>query len=78
VEVTAEAMERALDPFMAVAVNSGEELPKKWGTRWDVEAPLERHQAIDDGPGRRTLVGEAISSLIATSVGERSLFGFGN
>jgi hypothetical protein len=42
---------------MVVVVDCGEELPEKWGARRDVEAPLERHQAIDDGPGSRALVG---------------------
>jgi hypothetical protein len=57
VEVTAEAMEGALDSFVAIIVNRSEDLLEERGARRDVEAPLERYQAINEGPGSRALVG---------------------
>jgi len=38
-------------------VDRGDDLLEEWGARRDVEAPLECHQAIDDEPGSRVLVG---------------------
>ena len=57
VEVAAEALECALDSFVAVIVNGSEEFLEKGGARRDVEAPLERDQPVDEGLGSRMLGG---------------------
>ena len=56
-EISTDAVQRALDAFVAVLVDGGEEFLQQGGARWDVEAPLERDQAIDEGPRSATLVG---------------------
>ena len=57
VEVVVEALECALDSFVAVIMNGSEEFLEKGGARRDVEAPLERDQPVDEGPGSRALGG---------------------
>lgn len=68
VEVAAEALECALNSFVAVIVDGSEEFLEEGGARRDVEAPLERDQPVDEGPGAARWE-ELISSLMATSAG---------
>ena len=56
-EVATEALECALDSFVAVIVNGSEEFLEKGGARRDVEVPLERDQPIDEGPRSHALGG---------------------
>ena len=56
-EVAMEALECALDSFVVAIVNGSEEFLEKGGAKRDVEAPLERDQPVDEGPGSRALGG---------------------
>ena len=55
VEVTAQPVECALDALVAVVMHPGEHLVEEQRCRRDVELALERHQAVDQRPWRRTL-----------------------
>jgi hypothetical protein len=56
-EIAMKAMKCALDALMPITVDCSDDLLERWGTGRDVEAPLEHHEAIDDGLGSHTLVG---------------------
>ena len=56
-EVTAEALECALDSFMAIIVNGSKEFLEKGGAMRDVGAPLECNQPVDEGLGSCVLGG---------------------
>lgn len=57
-DVAAESMKGALDTFMAVVVDGGDDLVEEWGAGRDVEAPLVRDQAVDEGPRRLAAIRE--------------------
>ena len=46
-------MQRALDAFVAVVVNGGDQLVKKRRRRRNVEAAVVGHEVVDEGPGAR-------------------------
>ena len=52
-EVPAEAMQRALDAFVTVVVNGGDQLVKKRRRRRNVEAAVVGHEVVDEGPSAR-------------------------
>jgi hypothetical protein len=57
-EVTTQAVQGALDVLMAVVVHCSEQFLEQRGTEWDVEAPMEGHQPINEGPRGRAPIGD--------------------
>jgi hypothetical protein len=53
-KVMAEAVEGAVDALMAIVMDHGQDLLQEQRGCWDVEAPVEHHHVVDDGPQCRT------------------------
>ena len=58
VEITTQPVKGALCAFMAIVVHCSEEFLEERGVGWDVEAPLECHQSISEGPRSHALIGD--------------------
>ena len=58
VEIMTRSVKGALDAFMAIVVHCSEEFLEERGAGRDVEAPLEHHQSISEGPRSHALIGD--------------------
>ena len=49
-KVAAQSVQRALDSFMSILMDSGHDLLNEGGRQWNVQAPGELHHVVDDHP----------------------------